>query len=93
MIVKVQEYVGTFAEDKDVAKMIRQEHILPSIAANQEITIDFQGVQSSTQSFVHALISKALQDNGEAVLQKILFSNCSDKVKRLITMVTNYSLE
>lgn len=93
MIVKVQEYVGTFAEDKDVAKMIRQEHILPSIAAHQEITIDFTGVQSSTQSFVHALISKALQENGEAVLQKILFSNCSDKVKRLITMVTNYSLE
>jgi len=93
MIVKIYEYAGSFAEDKDVAKMIREQYVMLAISTNQPITLDFDGVQSSTQSFIHALISKAFQDNGEKVLGQITFANCSEKVRGLIAMVTNYSLE
>ena len=84
---------GPFAEDKDVAKTIREQYLIPAIAANESVTLDFAEVQSSTQSFVHALISKTLQDSGETVLERLTFANCSEKVRDLIVMVTNYSLE
>jgi STAS-like domain of unknown function (DUF4325) len=91
--IRIADYAGTFAEDKDAAKLLRQEILDQLAKSDDEIVLDFENVESSTQSFIHALISKALLDNGEAVLERIQFLHCSEKVKKLVTMVTNYSLE
>jgi hypothetical protein len=94
MNIKVINYTGSDAEDKDAAKKLRNEIILPTLSdPTGELIIDFEDINTSTQSFVHALISKALQDNGEIVLTRIRFINCNESIKRLIAMVTNYSLE
>ncbi len=93
MTIQVYDFAGPFAEDKDIAKAIREDYLLPAIATKESVTLDFDQVQSSTQSFVHALISKSLLDGGEGVLDIVTFANCSDKVRELIVMVTNYSLE
>jgi len=94
MIIKVFEYTGSFAEDKDAAKELREECLIPTLNnSSDEVILDFQEVQSSTQSFIHALISKILQEQGEAILSRIRYINCADKIKGLIIMVTNYSLE
>ncbi len=53
----------------------------------------FVGVDTSTQSFVHALLSDVLQKNGPEVLKRLEFKNCNKSVRSIIATVINYSLE
>jgi hypothetical protein len=94
MIVKLKDKCGSFAEDKDIARDIREKIIRPSFDKTGEVIIlDFSGVDSTTQSFIHALISDFFQKYGEHALDRFEFKRCSKSVKSLITAVINYSLE
>ncbi len=94
MKVMVGKHCGSFAENKDQARNIREKYISPALKASDEvIVLDFLGVDSSTQSFVHALISGFFQDLGEKALERFEFRNCTKAVKSLIGTVVNYSLE
>jgi len=95
MIIKVKKYCENFAENKDMAKKIREKHIKPHIQSLKDLPIilDFDEVDSSTQSFVHALISGLFQDYKEKALDYFEFKNCNEAIKSLITTVINYSLE
>jgi shikimate kinase len=83
---------GEIAENKDVAKRIREEIIVKHFD-KENITIDFKDIDITTQSFVHALISSVFRNNGEKSLDKIEFANCNKAVKSIIATVINYSLE
>jgi hypothetical protein len=91
--VSVKELAGSFAENKDVAKDVRENMIVPALAGGEIVVLDFKGVDSTTQSFVHALVSNVFQTVGENALALIEFRNCRAPVKSLITTVINYSLE
>jgi hypothetical protein len=93
MIVLISEYCGQFAENKDAAKEIRENYLIPAVLNKSEITIDFSEIDSSTQSFIHALISDIIQSEGVDSLQYLCFKNCNEAVKSLITTVVNYSME
>jgi hypothetical protein len=84
--------VGGFAEDKNEAKKIRTETILPATRENCGVVLDFSEVKYSTQSFVHALIGEVLKRRGEAVLERLEFRSCSPQVKSLVQLVVDYSL-
>jgi hypothetical protein len=53
--------VSGFAEDKDEAKRLRVQTILPTLAlpANR-LVLDFGDIKYSTQSFMHALFGEVL---------------------------------
>ena len=91
-IIKISPGVGKFAEDKDEARKIRVNQILPSLENKEKIVIDFEDVEFSTQSFIHALIGEPLKQYGENVLDSIEFKNCSTQLQNLIELVVNYSL-
>ena len=94
MKIMIQEYCGSFAENKDQARDIRDNYISPILELSDEvIVLDFSGVDSSTQSFIHALISSFFQKLGEKALQRFEFHNCTEAVKSIIGTVINYSLE
>ncbi len=93
MTVRIEKICGTFAENKDQARQIREEVIRPVLARKQAITLDFTGVDSSTQSFIHALISTFFQECGERALKRFRFKGCNEAVSSLVTTVINYSLE
>lgn len=94
MIISIYKYCENFAENKDVAKELRKNSIFPIFdKEDEEIIIDFAKVDSSTQSFIHALISEVFQQYGEVVLDRIKFKNCNKAIKSLIGTVVNYSLE
>ncbi|WP_061250151.1 STAS-like domain-containing protein [Leptospira alstonii] len=93
MKINVNELFGNFAQDKDLAKMIRTNYFIPEFYATEKIILDFKDVDSSTQSLIHALVSEIFQKYGEEALEKLEFENCSDAIKSLITTVINYSLE
>ena len=93
MIIKMSEHCNAFAENKDNAKVIRDKIIYPAISLKEEkIIIDFKNIESSTQSFIHALLSKMFKDEGEQLLDYIVFRNCNPSIKSIVATVINYSL-
>jgi hypothetical protein len=93
MKVIIKRYAGTFAENKDAAREIRIEKIMPRLRKNQEVVLDFIDVTGSTQSFIHALISDAIRQYGDKVLDLLIFKNCSPIVKEVVATVTEYMQE
>ena len=93
MEIKIKGYTGTFAENKDTAKDLRENILKPMIEIGEPIILNFSSIDSTTQSFVHALISDIFQTNGEAALEFIEFKSCNTAVKSLIRTVINYSLD
>ncbi|HBA36893.1 TPA: hypothetical protein DCZ15_03390 [Candidatus Falkowbacteria bacterium] len=93
MIIKIKNLVGDFAENKDVAKSLRINKIMPILAESKELVLDFSGVSGTTQSFIHALISEPIRRFRDVALEKIHYKNCSDVVKEVIKTVSEYMQE
>lgn len=92
--INIKENAGAFAENKDVARDLRIEKILPELEKNSTVIIDFNDVTGATQSFIHALISDVLRKYGAVVLDgNIQFKNCNDSIKETIRTVTAYMQE
>ena len=88
--IKLLETVGAFAENKDAARDIRKTIIIPALENDQEVILDFEGINSATQSFVHALISDLFRSYGNEVLDRISFRKCSPAIMQIITIVVDY---
>ena len=82
--------IGSFGENKDKARDIRITQITPVLDMGENITLDFKGVESITQSFGHALISELIRKYGIDVLDRISFANCSSTVSKIIEIVVDY---
>lgn len=86
------EEVGVFASNKDIARRLRVERIIPALENKEAVTIDFDKVEGATQSFIHALISDAMRKFGVDVLNRdrMIFKSCNENVKGIITLVSRY---
>ena len=91
--IEIYACAGAFAENKDVARDLRLNEIIPALERGEEIVLDFERVGATTQSFIHALISDLLRKHGSAVLDRIEFKSCNDTVKKIITLVSDYMQE
>ncbi len=91
--IKIAAIAGNFAENKDLARDIRLNRIIPALEKNDTVVLDFEGVEGATQSFIHALISDIIRKYGTEVLDKLSFKNCNDTVKKIISIVVDYMQE
>ena len=91
--IVIFDRAGEFAENKDVARDIRTQEIIPALDKNDEVVLDFQRVNGATQSFIHALISEILRKYGTDVLDRITFKSCNDTVRQIINIVVDYMQE
>ena len=91
--IYIHNHVGSFAEDKDKARMLRQEVLWPQIKIGAGVKIDFAQVDDVTQSFIHALLSELIRDTQGEVLDLVYFKNCNETVKRMINIVISYMQE
>lgn len=89
-VINILQEVGAFAENKDVAAQLRDQKIIPVLKQHKIVCLDFSGVTSATQSFIHALISEAMRVYTANVLDQIEFKGCNDKVRKIIVIVTDY---
>lgn len=87
--INIYTLVGAFAENKDIARDIRTKIIFPALE-KEEIILDFEKVESTTQSFIHALISDLIREKGDEVLDKMTFKNCNETVQKIIGIVVEY---
>lgn len=92
MRIEIPATVGRFAENKDEARLIRIEKILPALERRKQVALDFSQVGYATQSFIHALIGEALQRYREEALEFLEFRNCSPAIRSVIELVVDYSL-
>ncbi|MEW6271019.1 MAG: STAS-like domain-containing protein [Thermodesulfobacteriota bacterium] len=81
-----------FAENKEEAKRIRLNQIMPALERGERVILDFKPISYATQSYVHALIGEALQKHGEDALRKLEFKNCSPALRSVIELVVDYTL-
>ncbi len=93
MEIKIINITGSFAENKDLARDIRLTKIIPELEKKEEIILNFEGVEGTTQSFIHALISDVIRKYGAEALDKISFKNCSETVRKIIGIVVEYMQE
>lgn len=93
MEIKLFDFTNSFAENKDVAQKLRIEKLIPELKKGVEVILDFEKVDSATQSFIHALISDIIRQFGEDILDKLLFKNCNETVQKIITIVVEYMQE
>jgi len=88
--IRLFDVVGSFAENKDQARKIRLEIIIPALDAKEEVALDFAKIDSATQSFIHALISDVLRRFGSEILDKVYFKNCNETIRKIIDIVVEY---
>ncbi|OGR83153.1 MAG: hypothetical protein A2901_01035 [Elusimicrobia bacterium RIFCSPLOWO2_01_FULL_54_10] len=91
--IKLFESVGSFAENKDLARDIRMKRLIPALDKGEAIILDFKNIDSATQSFIHALISDLIRNYGAEVLDKISFKNCNETTQKIINIVVDYMQE
>jgi hypothetical protein len=91
--IRLFDRAGSFAEDKDLARNIRMEQIVPALNRHEEVVLDFKNVDSATQSFIHALISDLIRNYGSEVLDRIGFKSCNDTIRKIISIVVDYMQE
>ena len=92
-IITLLPLVGSFAENKDIARDIRIKKIIPEVKQKREVALDFAGIEATTQSFIHALISDLIRSYGSDVLEVLYFKNCNETVQKIITIVVDYMQE
>ena len=91
--IQIFKITGRFAENKDVARGIRMEQIVPALRYDQKIVLDFKNVDSATQSFIHVLISDLIRVYGSDVLDRISFKSCNETIQKIIGIVVDYMQE
>jgi len=91
--VDIHAHAGAFAENKDVARDLRLKEILPTLERDEDVVLDFAGVDAVTQSFIHALISDLIRKRGADVLDRLEFKSCNETVRKIVTIVVDYMQE
>ena len=88
--IGIFDKAGAFAENKDVGRAIRVREILPALAHGEEIVLDFEHVETATQSFIHALISDVLRQYKNDALDRMAFKACNNTLRKMIGIVVDY---
>lgn len=93
MIIQMFDYVSDFGGNKDTAKQLRVEKIMPAISKGKKVVLDFADVNGVTQSFVHALIAEAIREFPEKVFELVEFRHCTRDVQVVVEIVAEYMQE
>ena len=91
--IKILNIAGNFAENKDTAKKLRIETLMPELSKGKEIILDFDGVSGATQSFIHALISDPIRKYGDDAFENLIYKNVNDDIREIISIVYRYMQE
>lgn len=91
--VTIDALPGTgIAEEKEVARLLRENVIKPALRSGEAVEIDFASAQIVTQSFIHALIAEPICRFGEKALDLLVFKNCSEQVMQIVRTVIEYTI-
>ncbi|MBI5332287.1 MAG: DUF4325 domain-containing protein [Candidatus Aenigmarchaeota archaeon] len=52
MEIRITDMAGSFAENKDIARKIRLDSIIPALENGEDVVLDFERAEGTTQSFI-----------------------------------------
>jgi len=91
--IRLKEIIKDFAENKDIAKKIRIEEIMPSLSKGDKVVLDFDGISGATQSFIHALLSDPIRELKEVAFDNLFYKNANNDIREIISIVYRYMQE
>ena len=91
--INIKDKVGSFGEDKDAAREIRQSEILPAIENGDDVVLDFAGMSGVTQSFIHALIAEPIMRYRDEAFMHLHFLDANRDIAEIISIVYRYLQE
>lgn len=94
--LSIDNYFGSFAEDKQSAIKIRDEKILPEVELRKKIVVDFMHVKSAPHSFLSALLAtpiKRFQKIGISAYKKISIINATPEIRETIDYIMDENTE
>lgn len=91
--IELKPLVGDFAENKETAKKLRIERIMPGLSQGHEVILDFYGIGGATQSFIHALVSDPIRQFGNTAFENLYFKNANADIQKIISIVYRYLQE
>ena len=92
-VINMRKLAGDFAENKDIAKKLRIEKIIPALSKGDEVILDFDEVSGATQSFIHALISDPIRKLKNVAFDNLAYKNANDDIREIISIVYRYMQE
>lgn len=87
LYISVKNYFGRYAEDKDLAKKIRDEKLIPSLAENKTLTIDFEEIVSAPHSLLNAMLATPIERLGLAAYKKIKIINAAPEIRETLDFI------
>lgn len=91
--IAMRKLIGDFAENKDIAKRLRIDEIMPELSNGHEVILDFKGVNGATQSFIHALVSDPIREFRNVAFDNLAYKNVSGDIREIISIVYRYMQE
>lgn len=85
--LKIRNYFGRYAEDKQLAISLRDGKILPAVEESIPIIVDFEEVISAPHSLLNALLATPIQRLGLAAYKKIKIVNASPEIRETVDFI------
>lgn len=85
--LNVYNYFGKNADDKQAAISYRNRHLLPAIDEGKVLILDFDGVETSTHSFLNALLASPVRRLGMSAYKRIKISRAKTDIRETIDYV------
>lgn len=85
--LNIYNYFGKNAEDKAAAISYRDKHLFAAVDSGQIIVIDFDGVSSTTHSFLNALLASPIRRLGMSAYKRIRITRASSDIRETVDYV------
>ena len=83
----VYNYFGKNAEDKSAAINYRNKRLFEAVDSGQVIVLDFEGVETSTHSFLNALLASPIRRMGIGAYKKIKVTRALSDIRETIDYI------
>jgi STAS-like domain of unknown function (DUF4325) len=87
LYISIMNYFGKYAEDKDLAKKIRDKYLLPALAENKSLTVDFEDIVSAPHSLLNAMLATPIERLGLLAYKKIKIINAAPEIRETLDFI------
>lgn len=85
--LNLKNYFGVAIENKDLAKKIRDEKLLPALDENKTMTIDFEDIVFATDSVLNAMLATPIHQLGLKAYKKIKVINVASDIRVMLDFI------
>ena len=87
VVIIVHNYFGQYIENKDLAKQIRDEELLPVLAENGILIIDFNNVIFASHTVLNAMLATPINRLGLMAYKRIKVINAASDIRGMLDFI------